>query len=126
MKKKIDPDLLGSALAYSALHGDVATSQHFKISTRTLQRARSNGALELAGVVAHKKDVLIGEWVQGVPSALADCVAFVARAMRELNPNDPEALHAVCGAIKILSEAQMNQEVLNVWLEGSQAKENTQ
>lgn len=118
-RNKIDPDLLAQTLAYASLHGDQAASKHFKISIRTLQRARANPdqCVQLADIVTHKKDVLLDKWAGSVPSALADCVAFVQQATQNLSAADPVALHAISSAIKALSEAQMNREVLEIWLE---------
>lgn len=93
------------------------------MSAKTLQRARANPKdfVQLSDIVADKKDALLDKWTDSVPSALADCVAFVRKATKHLMPEDPESLHAISGAIKILSEAQMNREVLDVWIENNRA-----
>ncbi len=123
-KPKTSNETLARALTYAALHGDDAAAKKFKLSTRTLQRARASPREELAqvvAIVAEKKAELIGQWIDSIPSALLECVAFVRKATQELSAQDPEALHAVAGAIKILTDAQMNREVLDVWIENNRA-----
>lgn len=109
-------------ISYAAIHGDQAACKHFKISARSIQRYRREAEESdaLSQSVAHKKDVVIAKWTEGAPSAVADCVAFVARATREGDPSDPNMVHAISGAIKILTDALANREVLDVWIEDVQ------
>ena len=106
-------------VSYAAIHGDEPTSQQFKVSVRSIQRYRREAGESdtLSQSVAHKKDLVIAKWTEGAPSAVTACVAFVARAARDGDHRDPQMVHAIAGAIKILSEAMANREVLDVWID---------
>ena len=123
-RAKTPDEMLARAITYAAIHGDDAAAKKYKISTRTLQRARAAPSEQLSpivAIVAEQKAELLEKWTDSIPSALLECVAFVRKATNELDASDPQALHAIAGAIKLLSEAQMNREVLDVWIENNRA-----
>lgn len=113
-----DPNRAAMILLDAATMGDRATVEKYDISSRTLQRYRSRLAndQELTALVAHKKAEQDKQWASEIPGAIAACIKFIANASQNLKPDDPEAVHAIAGAMKILSEIAMTREVIEARL----------
>lgn len=111
-------DLAATALADAAINGDQQAIQRAQISIRALQRYRQRLAIDpkLAQYVAEKKAALLGRWADSLPSAARECIAFIDRAARDADHKDPAAVVAIAGAFKLLTEADMNRKVLDVYL----------
>jgi hypothetical protein len=100
--------------------GDHETARRFGISIRTLQRYRRrlHTDPELSQIVALKKAAFEREWAEDATQAIREAVRFLQRAATQADPSDPNAIHAVAGALKILAEVSLTREVLSVRLEG--------
>jgi transposase-like protein len=111
-------DLASVVLVEAAFLGDKATSKKFGISTRTLQRWRKrlNEDGRLSSFVAQRKKELDKAWAEEMPIAIKASIDFIRRAAQEAAPNDPDAIHSIAGALKILSEVAMTREVLDARL----------
>lgn len=100
--------------------GDRAACDKHDISLRSLQRYRLR--LEddpgLARVVAEKKLLQDQEWASEIPSAIASCVEFLRRASHSCDESNPDAVHAIAGAVKILGEVSMARQVIDSRLAG--------
>jgi uncharacterized protein (DUF2267 family) len=109
----------------ATLDGDAAVTKRHGVSLRTLQRWRK--ALEaddkLAQLVAAKKSLLEANWADEIPAALTKCVAFLRRAAEEANHKDPDAIHSVAGAMKLLSETRGTWKMLDLKLARLAAKD---
>ena len=55
--------------------------------------------------VAHKKAELEKQWAHDATATIRESMAFLKRAAKEADHKDPEVIHAVAGAVKIVSEA---------------------
>lgn len=108
-------------LAEMPFNDDATLSQRYKISIRTLERYRSRLRTDekLAAFVAAKKAALEREWANELAPAIREAIRFLQRAAREAHPGDPNAIHAVAGALKILSEVSMTKEVIGARLAGT-------
>jgi len=103
-----------------ALHnGDSEASRKFGVSIRTLQRYRRrlHTDRELSQIVALKKTAFEQMWLEDATQAIREAIRFLQRAAVEADPTDPNAIHAVAGALKILAEVSLTREVLSVRLE---------
>lgn len=120
MPKSLNYERAATVLAEAAFTNDPTASQRHGISLRTLERYRSRLRTDekLAAFVAAKKVALEREWANELAPAIREAIHFLQRAAREADPGDPNAIHAVAGALKILSEVSMTREVINARLAG--------
>lgn len=116
------------ALATAAILGDVEAAKRHGCSTRSLRRwrARIEEDANLAAHVRSEKAAIEAEWSEQVPGALRKALAFMERAFSEMSPSDPDALHAVAGAFKLLTEAETTRRVLDVRLARAAGQTGTQ
>jgi len=120
-------DLAATVLVEAAYSGDNVAAQKYGKSVRTIQRWRRRMAEDrhLSSFVAQKKAQAEREWAKELAPAIRAAIEFVQRAAQHMEPADPEALHAMAGALKILTEVAMTKEVLDARLAhaGGQAPE---
>jgi len=104
-------------LAEAAIVGDVAVSKKYRISPRTLRRWRdkavSGSDRELTADVQRKKAAVEAGWADKLETAMAGCVDFIDRASREADPQDPDAIHAIAGALKMLQSVRTTGKLLD-------------
>ena len=108
-----------AAVLVDALYrGDVEAAQRHGVTRRSLYNWRYRLATDqrLAQLFDEKRRQAEAEWVPQFVPAIRDAVEFLRRAAQELDPTDPDAVHAVAGALKILSEIAMMKEVLDARL----------
>lgn len=92
------------------------------VSERTLSRAvaAAKADPEVAQAVRDKRAALDAEkdaeWRRQAPAALESAVRFLQRAAEQADPKAPEAIHAVAGALKLLSAEMMGWKALDVRL----------
>lgn len=118
MQSPTHDERAAKALATAAVLGDGEAAKRHGCSTRSLRRWRKQceDDPELAAAVRREKSVIEAEWAEQVPGALRKALAFMERAFVEMSPTDPDALHAVAGAFKLLTEAETTRRVLDVRL----------
>ncbi len=117
-------DLAAKAVLEATVAGDEATCEKYGISRRTLFRWRKalgrgkpRAPLDnLAQSVTEKRVELEGDWAAEIPKALQAAVAFLLRSAEPggADPKDPDAIHAVAGAMKMLSEVSATWKLLDV------------
>jgi hypothetical protein len=71
---------------------------------------------KLADVFRSKMTGMSKGWLEEAPKALNACVAFISRAAVEGNPTNPDMLHSVAGAFKLLAEVSSTWEILQLKL----------
>lgn len=105
-------------LAEAAVFGDEEAIKRHKISLRTLQRYRKavGSDPELARLFADKKAALEVAWAQEIPAAAREAILFLRRASEKADPKDPAVIHAVAGALKILTETHVTLRGLDAFL----------
>jgi hypothetical protein len=118
MPQKLDYDRVASILVEAAYYGEQSAAARWGISDRTIlnYRNRLNEDEELSDIFALKKAAFENEWANEVPAAIRSALRFIVRAGEEANPKDPEAIHAVAGALKIVSEVELTREIINARL----------
>lgn len=99
--------------------GDKAACERAGVSAKTLQRARAavlNDA-ELSRVVREKKTLSDAQWADELPGAIRQTIAWIQRAA---DPGavlpDADTIHAMAGALKILTDVGTAHRVLEVRL----------
>ena len=122
-----DYERASRALAIAALEGDAKASATEGISVRTLQnyRKRLREDDTLAQLFGSKKATLEREWAHEIAPTLRAALAFIQRASTSLDARDPEAVHAMAGALKLVNEAGLAMRVIDARLAaiGGQAHE---
>jgi hypothetical protein len=80
-------------------------------------RARLSGdgelSKELSRVVCEKKTISDLGWAAEIPSMLQAGIAFLRRAATEASVTDPDVIHSIAGAVKIVAEVQAMRDVLD-------------
>lgn len=92
-----------------------AAAEKWNVSRRTVERylARMRTDPELSQIVASKKAERDQAWADQIPAALEACLLFIKQAGAKADPADPEAIHAVAGAFKLVAEIGVLREVVN-------------
>jgi len=119
MPLPVSNERMARVIAESMYHGDRVVAERYGISLRTLQRYRrryADGDPDLAALVAQKKAALEREWASELAPAIREAIDYLRRAARDADTHDPNAIHAVAGALKILSEVALTREVLSARL----------
>lgn len=115
---RTDYDRLATILVEAAYYGDAKTAERWGITDRTIQnyRGRLDNDSELSSFFVLKKQAFENEWANEIPAAIRSALRFIVRAGEEANPKDPEAIHAVAGALKIVTEVELTREIINARL----------
>ena len=108
--------------------GDRAACKKHEISLRSLQRYRQklDGDPRLSQAVAEKKAIQDKAWADEIPTAIAAGIRFLTRASQECKASNPEAVHAIAGAIKILSEVSMTRQIIDARLAGQDRQDDSE
>jgi hypothetical protein len=120
-------ELAATVLVDAIYRGDEAAAQAYGVSTRSIRRWRERLHTDprLATFVQTKREVAERNWSDSLAGAIRAGVEFLQRAARELDPANPEAVHAAAGALKILTEIAMTREVLSARLARSSGDQDT-
>jgi hypothetical protein len=107
----------------AATEGDKVVAEREGVDLRTfqrrLQRLRKRidaGDDELSRLVADKKAKVEAGWADRIPGALRACVGFLEKAATDADAKDPAAIHAIAGAMKLLSETSATWKLLDARL----------
>ncbi|MCC6649093.1 MAG: hypothetical protein IT374_26430 [Polyangiaceae bacterium] len=117
-KPGIDRERVATVLVEASLQGDKKTSERYDITTRTLQnwRNRLSQDVELSRLFAAKKKLATEEWASGLAPAIRGAIDFLHRATNDADVKDPAVIHAIAGALKILSGVAVTSRVLDARL----------
>lgn len=118
MGHRLNTERAAAILADAALNGDEVAAARWGVSTRVIRRYRLlvETNQELAASFHQKKAELERAWIERAAVALIAAVEFLTRAAREADPRNPEIIHAVAGALKILNEAILTSQVIDARL----------
>jgi hypothetical protein len=110
-------DRAATILVEAAYFGDQPTSEKWVVTTRTIQRyrARLDGDKQLSQLVADKKLTFEGAWASELPGAILAGIAYLKKAPENLAVN-AEGIHAVAGAVKLLSSIETTKRMLDARL----------
>lgn len=122
--RQYDNETKAKILAYAALHGTPQAAKKYAVSGNLIEswlKSSRGDLVAIADIIHERREEFIEYWTDGISSALKDCVQFIREATHALPKDDPNSLSAIVNAVKVLAEAEMNKEVLSVWLENNRA-----
>lgn len=113
-------------LVEAAFFGDKPTAAKYGVSLRSIHnyRKRLNEDTKLAELFRIKKDQMEQEWAEEMPAAIRASIEFLRKAATEAKTTDPDVIHAIAGALKILSDVAMTKKVIDARLAGSNRQAN--
>jgi hypothetical protein len=126
--KRFLRDRAAKAIAESVTFGIQATCAKYKISRRTLERWKKRldtGDKELSQLVADRLEDTNAAWMAVIPGALTECFGFITRAAKEADHRDPDAIHSIVGAAKILTDIVNARQLLAEGLLGGQHQQDS-
>lgn len=100
----------------SVSRDDRKTAERFQVSDRTIRnyRRQLETDAELAALFRQKRAQVSEGWANEVPGALREAVGFLRRAAEKGDCTNPNMVHAVAGAMKLLSEVSATWKLLDV------------
>lgn len=127
-EKKNDKDTRARAILEAAVPGtDQAVCKKYGINARTLRRwkqeVRTGTDHELTAAVRSKREAQDKAWGERIPEALANCLEFISRAAKTASPKDPDVIHAIAGAMKMIAETDNTYKLIDARVSG-QDREN--
>ncbi|WP_197057660.1 hypothetical protein [Meiothermus ruber] len=111
-------ELAAKVLLETLFTDEETVAQRYGITSRTIYNYRKRLLADphFSSFFNAKKAALEREWAHELAPAIRECIAFLKRAAKAVDPKSPEAIHAVAGALKILSEVSMTREVIDARL----------
>lgn len=121
MPRKFNHERAATVLAEAALVGDEKAANNHGVSVRSVEvwRARLNTDPLLVEFFANKTQAATSDWADDINDAIKAGVDFLKRAANQASPMHPDVIHAVAGAVKLLSEVQMTKRVLDARIAGA-------
>lgn len=118
MPQKLDYDRVALILVEAAFFGEKQTAQRWGITDRTILNYRNRLSEDsvLSDIFALKKETFEAEWASEIPASIRAGIHFLGEAAKRANPTDPDTIHAIAGAVKILAEVGLTKEILDVRL----------
>jgi len=106
------------ALVDALLTTDIAAAEKWEVSRRTILnwRKRLDTDPEFARLFQEKRAAVEKEWADELPAAIRASVDFIKRSAQSTNVSDPDMLHSVAGALKILTETAAMRQLLDARL----------
>lgn len=123
---RFNNELAAIILVESVFFGDKTTAAKYGISTRTIRnyRKRLNEDTQFSASFQEKKERMEREWAHEMPAAIRASIEFLRKAANDAKTDDPDAIHAVAGALKILSEVALTKEIIDARLTVSNRQTN--
>lgn len=120
MPRAFNYERAAAALVDAIVMGDHGAAEKYEVSYRSIQEWRSRLQTDkvLVQFFKEKKALQDKEWAHEIPSAIASCIQYLKKASQECDCKDPDAVHAIAGALKIMSEVSMTREVIDARLAG--------
>lgn len=117
-RPNFDYERASRALAVAALEGDAVAAQREGITERSVRnyRARMEKDATLSALFHQKKVALENNWANEIAPTLRAALAFIRKAAENLDPKDPEAVHAIAGAFKLVNEGHQTMKVIDARL----------
>ncbi len=126
-RKKFSADQIAQILVEAMFTSDqIAAAQH-GIATRTIERWRDkiNIDTNLSRLVEIKRQAFQRRWIEKAGAFLDQDLEYLHKAAQTQNVT-PEMIHALAGALKIVSEIITIREVLDARLTGQNREDDPQ
>ena len=120
MPRAFNYERAAAALVDATLMGDSGAAEKYEVSVKSLQgwRKRLSEDEVLRQFFQEKKAAQDKAWADEIPSAIASCVQFLKAAAQDCKTSDPDSVHAIAGALKILGSVSMTREMVDARLSG--------
>ncbi|HEY1956709.1 MAG TPA: hypothetical protein VGH28_13910 [Polyangiaceae bacterium] len=117
-RPKFDAARAARVLAEAVATGDAAAAKRHGVAERTIRhwRKKLEGDPVLAGLCQEKVAIVEADWAESLPSAIRKCIEFLADATEKCDARSPEAVHAIAGAMKLLTDVALARQMLDVRL----------
>lgn len=111
-------ELASTVLVEAAYQGDKVTAKKYGITERTIRnyRKRLDEDKRLSAFFQDKKERMEQRWADELPGAIRAAINYLQGAAQDADRRNPDAIHAVAGALKILSDVALTKEVLDARL----------
>jgi len=111
-------EFAAQVLVEAAYKGDRAAAKENGVSERSVRRWRNrmDDDQKLADLVQQKRKLAEEDWADELPEAIRAAIDYLRRAAGAADESDPEVIHAVAGALKMLSHVGMTKKVLDARL----------
>lgn len=128
MERRRKLEEIAEILVAASVLGPKKAAEKYGISKRVLYtyRKRLEEDPVLYQLFSEKRAKLGDDWIDRIKEAIAETVEYIKRAAREADPKDPQSIHSIVGALKILSEVVFTQRILDAraaYLGGADAEE---
>lgn len=112
------PEMIAAAVIEAAVRGDKEVAEKYNITTRTLRnwKHRVVNDDEVSAHFRKKKDDADRAWADQIPGCLSACIGYLKTAAEESHNKTPEMVHAIAGALKMVSEVAATWKVLDARL----------
>jgi hypothetical protein len=99
------------------------TAAKHGISERTLYRWQARIATDpkLADLVSKRSEQSSATWASEADATLLECVRFIRKAATEGDPQNPDQVHSVAGAMKLLGELDTAKKFLQLRIDKARA-----
>ena len=120
MPRAFNYERAAAALVDAIIMGDRKAAEKYEVSVKSVEgwRSRLSTDERLREFFLNKKAQQDKEWAHEIPAAIASCIQYLKKASQECDCKDPDAVHAIAGALKIMSEVSMTREVIDARLAG--------
>jgi hypothetical protein len=107
-----------SVLVEAVFFGDKEAANRYGLSVRTIDnyRKRINTDKDFAAIFYQKKQEFEKNWADEIPGAIRAGTRFLLKSFQEADYKDASVIHAVAGAMKILTEIGLAKEIIDVRL----------
>ena len=119
MGSRFDPEIAAQILVEAAYLGDIETAKKHGITDRTIRnwKQRLDTDAEFSALFHLKRQEAEKAWADELPESIRACINFIRDAATSKDfQKTPEGIHAVSGALKIMSEVAITKEALDARL----------
>lgn len=109
-------DRRAEMIVAASLVGDEQACERYHVSKRTLQRYKKQMETDpaLALVVARKKSLSEKNWAAQVDETVGAIMGYLKRSAEVATAGDPEVIHAMAGALRMIGETEAQRKILDV------------
>lgn len=122
-RTRFKPDRAASILVEAAYSGDDQAARKWQVSVRSIAnwRNRLDEEPEFAAIFHHKKEIFEANWALDLLPAIYSSIDYLKRAAQRKRYSH-QMVHAVAGALKILSDVLVTKEVLDARFAGQRGE----
>jgi hypothetical protein len=118
-ESKFNPEFAAALLVEAIYSSDLKVVARYGITDRTLRNWRKRLSTDAAfsGIFQKKRERFESVWADRLAGPIQKAMDFIGDACETMDPrqkNNPEMIHAVAGALKVMAEVNLTSKALNV------------